>query len=151
MKSGGLCLQWIFWMILFLPAVAVADTQYIILTQTPCQFVEAEDQDWHFTAHSASDCERINAQTAVSRLQHATVLTLKPGHYVFRVYNKNVSYPLGFWLRGAGMSRLTLPSVSGGGILAGTHRDYPVELREGEYRYSCPLNPTPDYILIVRE
>ena len=24
-----------------------------------------------------------------------------------------------------------------------------IELKEGEYVYSCPLNPTPDYKLIV--
>ncbi len=144
---------WAPWLLLMfsLPYIAVAEVQYITLTQTPCQFIEAEGRNRHFTAHSADDCKRINAQTAESRLQKAGILTLKPGRYVFRVYNKNVPYPLGFWLRGAGLSRLTLPSVSGGGIVTGSYRDYAIELSEGEYRYSCPLNPTPDYVLTVRE
>ena len=70
---------------------------------------------------------------------------------VFRVTNKNVPYPLGFWLRGDGLiSRVRLPSVSGGGLILGTTQDYAIELKEGDYVYSCPLNPTPDYKLIVR-
>ena len=32
----------------------------------------------------------------------------------------------------------------------GTTQEYEVELSEGEYLYSCPLNPTPDYRLVVR-
>jgi len=39
--------------------------------------------------------------------------------------------------------------VSGGGLTTGTTKDYEVELEPGEYLYSCPLNPTPDYKLIV--
>ncbi len=45
---------------------------------------------------------------------------------------------------------MTLPSVSGGGLTPGTTKDYVVELKEGDYFYSCPLNPTPDYHLVVR-
>ncbi len=90
MKGLHTCLQWILLLLvmLSLPAVAAADAQLITLTQTPCQFVETEGKDWRFLARSASDCERINAQTAESRLQEATVLMLKPGRYVFRVHNK---------------------------------------------------------------
>ena len=86
------------------------------------------------------------------RLAKARVLKLTPGRYVFRVTNRNVPYPLGFWLRGDGLiNRATLPSVSGGGLTLGTARDYVIELKQGEYVYSCPLNPTPDYKLIVRK
>ena len=77
------------------------------------------------------------------------MLELKPGKYIFRVTNKNVPYSLGFWLRGKGFGRVTLPGVSGGGLAPGTTKDYAVELKEGEYLYSCPLNPTPDYRLVV--
>ncbi|MGP1614552.1 MAG: hypothetical protein ACTS5Y_05780, partial [Pollutimonas bauzanensis] len=73
-----------------------------------------------------------------------------PGRYIFRVTNKDVPYELGFWLRGAGLTgRATLPSVSGGGLTQGVTKDYAIELKPGEYAYSCPLNPTPDYRLIV--
>ena len=86
-----------------------------------------------------------------NRLTEARTLELKPGKYVFRVTNSDVPYELGFWLRGDGLlSRATLPSVSGGGLTPGATKDYVVELKEGEYLYSCPLNPTPDYRLVVK-
>ena len=45
---------------------------------------------------------------------------------------------------------LTKTSVSGGGLGLGETQDYEVELEPGEYLYSCPLNPTPDYRLVVK-
>ena len=124
----------------------------IELTQTPCQFIESENGvDMGFTTTKKADCESINAKTGAERLAKAKVLDLKPGKYIFRVANKNVPYPLGFWLRGASLiDRIRLPSVSGGGLTLGTSKDYVVELVEGEYVYSCPLNPTPNYKLIVQ-
>ncbi len=59
-------------------------------------------------------------------------------------------YDLGFWLRGKGLGRITLPSVAGGDLAPGTTQDYAVELKAGEYVYSCPLNPTLNYRLVVR-
>lgn len=122
----------------------------IELTQTSCQFVEIEGVDHGFKSKSAEDCRGINRETAAERLTRAKILELQPGEYIFRVKNKNVPYELGFWLRGKALGRLTLPSVSGGGLRPGQSRDYPVSLVEGEYLYSCPLNPTPNYLLIVR-
>ena len=75
---------------------------------------------------------------------------MKPGKYIFRVTNKNVPYPLGFYLRGSGLRRFTLPKVSGGGLILGKSIDYEINLKTGEYVYSCPLNPTPDYRLVVK-
>jgi hypothetical protein len=75
---------------------------------------------------------------------------LKPGKYLFRVTNKNVPYPLGFYLRGSGLGRLTLPKVAGGGLELGKTQDYEITLKEGNYVYSCPLNPTPNYKLAVK-
>ncbi len=122
--------------------------ELIRLTQTSCQFVEAEGVDHHFVAHSPEECRSLNRTTA-ARLTGVMPLRLKSGDYVFRIYNRDVPYELGFWLRGAGLKRLTLPSVSGGGIVTGTFRDYAIRLDAGEYLYSCPLNPTPDYRLVV--
>jgi hypothetical protein len=34
--------------------------------------------------------------------------------------------------------------------MPGKTRDYAIELKPGEYVYSCPLNTTPDYRLMVR-
>ena len=129
--------------------------QVIELTQTPCQFLEAED-DHGFTTASKADCEAVNARTGAERLANAKVLELAPGDYVFRVSNKNVPYALGFWLREKGydwrnpLHKLQKTSVSGGGLTTGATKDYAVTLKPGEYVYSCPLNPTPDYRLVVK-
>ncbi len=130
--------------------------QVIELTQVPCQFLETEGGDLGFKSAKKADCDAINARTGAGRLAKATVLTLKPGTYLFRVTNKNVPYALGFWLREKGYDwrnpfhKLTKTSVSGGGIGQGETQDYTVTLKAGEYVYSCPLNPTPDYRLVVR-
>ncbi|HRI93812.1 MAG TPA: hypothetical protein PLS93_19495 [Accumulibacter sp.] len=121
------------------------------LTQVPCQFLESEQGTNHgYRSTKIQDCEAINAKSGASRVQTAKTLQLKPGKTIFRVTNKDVPYELGFWLRGEGIAgRVTLPSVSGGGLLAGKTQDYVIDLQPGEYVYSCPLNPTPDYRLVV--
>lgn len=126
--------------------------QIVKLTQLPCQFLESEGGiNRGYTSRSIKDCEAINEKTSQQRLAEAKPLVLKPGKYVFHVANKNVPYELGFWLRGATLtSRVTLPSVSGGGITPGGARDYEIDLKPGEYVYSCPLNNTPDYKLVVK-
>ena len=123
------------------------------LTQVPCQFLESEKGvDHAYKSKDKSDCEAINAETGQKRLAASKTIVLKPGAYTFRVTNKNVPYELGFWLRGDGvLSRATLPSVSGGGLVQGKTQDYNIDLKPGEYVYSCPLNPTPNYKLVVKE
>ncbi len=129
----------------------------IELTQIPCQFVESENGvDRGYTTTGKADCEAINAATGADRVAAAKVLELAPGKYIFRVTNKNVPYPLGFWLREADydwrnpLHKLTKTSVSGGGLGTGQTKDYAVDLEPGEYVYSCPLNTTPDYRLVVK-
>ena len=123
----------------------------IELTQMGCQFLEPENGvDHGFKPTKKADCVAINDETGADRLASAKTLELKPGRYVFRVTNTGVSYALGFWLRGTGFGRLTLPSVSGSGLTQGATEDYVIDLTEGEYVYSCPLNPTPDYRLVVK-
>ena len=117
-----------------------AELTVIELTQVGCQFIESEYGVTHRTSTGRLE----------ERLKKAKVLQLKPGKYVFRVTNENVPYPLGFWVRGDGiLNRARLPSVSGGGLTMGKSRDYEIDLKPGEYVYSCPLNPTPDYKLVV--
>lgn len=136
-----------------LPASVAAASKVIELTQVPCQFLESENGvDQEYTSTKKADCEAINAKTGEQRLAAAKTLVLKPGEYVFRVSNKNVPYELGFWLRGDGIVGFaTLPSVSGGGLTLGKMQDYRINLKPGEYVYSCPLNPTPNYRLIVEQ
>ncbi len=138
--------------ILFLLLMPVGSeaVETITLTQTHCQFIEAEAGEHHFTANSSQQCKSINAKTSEQRLKIAPPLRLKAGDYIFRVKNRDVPYEVGFWLRGSGLSRWSLPDVSGGGIAMGATHDYAISLEPGEYRYSCPLNPTPDYVLIVK-
>ncbi len=134
--------------LLLYPASLLAEAPVIVdLTQTPCTIVEAEEHPREFISTSSRECVRINRETAGERTFKA--LRLKPGRTIFRVTNRSVPYPLGFWVRGKGLGRVTLPSVSGGGLREGETRDYVIDLKPGVYLYSCPLNPTPDYPLIV--
>lgn len=126
-------------------STAATEPRLIELAQVPCQFLESKGgTDRDYKSRSIKDCEAINARTGSQRVAQAKPLHLKPGKYVFRVTNRNVPYELGFWLRGASaVSRVTLPSVSGGGLIHGKTGDYEIELKPGEYVYSCPLNNTP--------
>lgn len=146
------CCKGLLAFVLCLLAGPVTAVQLIELTQVPCQFLESEggvDRGYH--SRSIKDCEAINAKSAKQRVAQAKPLELKPAKYIFRVTNKNVPYELGFWLRGASaVGRVTLPSVSGGGLMPGKTQDYEIELKPGEYVYSCPLNTTPDYKLVVK-
>ncbi len=133
-------------------ASADAEPTVIELTQVPCQILEAEGGvNRGFESVQAADCESINSTTGEARIAAHEPMQLKAGRYIFRVTNRNVPYDLGFWLRGAGViGRATLPSVSGGGLSTGSSRDYLIDLKPGDYQFSCPLNPTPDYPLRVR-
>ncbi len=137
---------------------AAEEAAVIQLTQTGCQFLESENGvDHAFKTTRKADCDAINEKTGQERLAKAAALKLRPGNYVFRVTNKNVPYELGFWLResdyqlGNPLHKLTKTSVSGGGLMTGETQDYEVTLKPGEYLYSCPLNTTPDYRLVVSE
>ena len=134
------------------PAMA-AQPAVIEFTQTACQFVESENGiDHGYQSQEAEDCVAINGESGIQRLAAAEPLRLKPGKYIFRVTNEDVPYPLGFYLRAASKIKIPFkPKVSGGGLTEGVTKDYEIELTEGEYVYSCPLNPTPDYALIVAE
>ncbi len=135
----------------FAPGLAQAeDAQVITLTQTPCQFLEPEGMDHAYSSSKKADCVAINEKTAEERLGKAKVIELKPGKTIFRVTNKNVSYPLGFYFRGSGVVNFaSLPKVSGGGLATGVTKDYEIDLKPGEYVFSCPLNNTPDYKVVV--
>ena len=135
---------------------SAAEPAVVELTQVACQFVESENgTDHKYQSTQKADCEAINAKTGADRLTKAAPIKLKPGKYIFRVTNKSVPYTLGFWLRDKDydwrnpLHKLTKTSVSGGGMTLGKTLDYEVELKAGEYIYSCPLNTTPDYKLIV--
>lgn len=137
----------------FTTVQAAQDARVIDLTQTACQFVESEGGiERGYNTTKKADCDAINAKNGAQRVTSAGPMVLKPGSYIFRVTNRDVPYELGFWLRSEGLlDRLILPSVSGGGMTTGKTQDYAINLKPGEYLYSCPLNTTPDYRLIVKE
>ncbi len=138
-------------------AVTEGKVTIITLTQTGCQFIESENGvDHKYKTMKKADCDKINAMSAEQRLAKAKILKLKPGTYIFRVTNRDVPYELGFWLRSKGydwrnpIHKFTKISVSGGGMFTGKTLEYKVTLKPGEYLYSCPLNTTPDYKLVVK-
>jgi plastocyanin len=78
-------------------------------------------------------------------------LNLKPGRYIFELTNENVKHDVGFWLRESDQKKPLKNSDKGGLIKTGkTVRTGVVELKPGNYTYSCPLNPTPNYKLTVK-
>lgn len=84
-------------------------------------------------------------------------LNLVPGKYQFRVVNKNVDKDLGFVIQKSedkdqDVMKTAVPnSFTTAYVKKGT-AEYTgvVELKEGEYVYSCPLNPTPHYSITVK-
>lgn len=128
------------------------DATVITITQTGCQFLEPEKgYDHGFEPTQAIDCVRINADTAGKRLAEAETLELKPGRYIFRVTNTDVPYELGFYAQAADKMKIPeKPRVAGGGVMPGETVDFAINLTAGEYVYACPLNPTPEYSLVVK-
>jgi hypothetical protein len=121
----------------------------IHITQTNCQFVEMEGSNLSFTSQNEKDCAKINSETLQSRKKNFKPLKLKAGLYKFIIKNESVPYEVGFWLRGKGISRFYLPSVSGGDLYKNKSKEYSIDLKKGSYYASCPLNSTPDYEIIV--
>ncbi len=84
-------------------------------------------------------------------------LNLKPGKYQFRVVNKNVEKDLGFVIQKAedkkgDVMKTAVPNSFTTALVKKGEVQYTgvVELKAGEYVYSCPLNPTPHYTLTVK-
>lgn len=86
-----------------------------------------------------------------------TSLNLKPGLYQFKVKNDGVDKDLGFVIqkeedKDKDVMRTAVPnSFTTNYIKKGkTESTGVVELKEGNYVFSCPLNPTPQYQIIVK-
>lgn len=83
-------------------------------------------------------------------------LNLTPGKYQFRVVNKNVNKDLGFVIqketdKDSEVMETAVPNSFTTAYVKKGETQYTgiVELKEGSYVYSCPLNPTPHYKLTV--
>ncbi len=84
-------------------------------------------------------------------------LNLKPGQYQFRVVNEDVEKDLGFVIQKAGdkdgdVMKTALPNSFTTAYIKKGEAEYTgvVDLGAGEYVYSCPLNPTPHYRIVVK-
>ena len=87
---------------------------------------------------------------------NTTTLNLKPGKYQFRIVNKDVDKDLGFVIQKAedkveDAMKTAVPNSFTTALVKKGEFQYTgvVELKKGEYVYSCPLNPTPHYTLYV--
>ena len=84
-------------------------------------------------------------------------LNLAPGKYQFRVVNQSVDHEVGFVIqKKSDMKVDVMKSAVENSFTTSTikkgNAEYTgvVTLTEGEYVYSCPLNPTPQYALTVK-
>lgn len=83
-------------------------------------------------------------------------LTLKPGSYVFEVANSGIDHEVAFFLQSEkDKSSKEFSTALANSGLSKTIKDGEsaksgvVELKKGTYVYSCPLNPTPKYTIVV--
>lgn len=84
-------------------------------------------------------------------------LALKPGKYQFRVNNKDVNKEVGFVIQKSAdkdgdVMKTAVPNSFTTALIKKAEAQYTgiVELKAGQYVYSCPLNPTPHYKLTVK-
>lgn len=84
-------------------------------------------------------------------------LNLTTGKYQFRVVNKNVDKDLGFAIqkeedKNVDVKKSAVPNSFTTAYVKKGEVQYTgvVELKGGNYVYSCPLNPTPHYKIIVK-
>jgi hypothetical protein len=80
-------------------------------------------------------------------------LTLAEGTYVFDIENMSVDHEVGFVLAPKGKTdaanHIKEAYVSTPVKTGTSSRTGEVTLTKGEYVYFCPLNPTPEYTLVV--
>ena len=82
-------------------------------------------------------------------------LTLSEGTYVFEVSNNNAAEKVGLVLIKDGMdasnpkNHIAEAYVTKAVEIGKTESSKSVTLKKGTYKYFCPLNPTPQYTLIV--
>lgn len=78
-------------------------------------------------------------------------ITLSEGTYVFEITNNNVGHNVGFVLAPKAAVKAHIKSAYVQEQVKNNSKQSSkkVTLKKGEYVYFCPLNPTPEYTLIV--
>ena len=81
-------------------------------------------------------------------------LTLTEGTYIFDIANKNIDHEVGFVLAPKGKTdaanHIKAAYVTAPVKMGTSSKTNEVSLTKGEYVYFCPLNPTPEYSLVVK-
>lgn len=79
-------------------------------------------------------------------------ITLKEGAYIFEISNNNVGHQVGFVLapKSNPDAHIKTAYVTKAVDNNKTESSNVTVLEKGEYVYFCPLNPTPQYTLIVK-
>ena len=81
-------------------------------------------------------------------------LTLSEGTYIFEIANNNIDHEIGFVLAPKGKTdaahHIKAAYVTETVKTNKKSTSKKVKLKKGEYVYFCPLNPTPQYTLIVK-
>jgi len=98
------------------------------------------------------DVETISLEQTDGEFTQKT-LNLSEGTYVFEIANKDVDHEVGFVLAPKGKTNeanhIKAAYVKSPVKTGSTSLTNEVTLEKGEYVYFCPLNPTPEYTLIV--
>lgn len=110
-------------------------------------FASMEAQEMSATDNKA---ETIKLEQTPGEFTQQT-LKLKPGSYVFEVSNIGIDHEVGFVLAPKSDPDAHIKSayVTKAIATGATERSNTTVLTKGEYIYFCPLNPTPQYRLVV--
>jgi len=78
-------------------------------------------------------------------------LTLKEGNYIFEISNNNVGHQVGFVLAPKSNPEAHIKSAYVTKVVDNNSKETSnvTTLEKGEYVYFCPMNPTPQYTLVV--
>jgi len=106
----------------------------------------------HMHKHDKKEQVKIIELSQDADVYNTTSLELEPGQYIFKVTNNSVDKALGFYLTDTSkkpeqIANSGLKSLVDNGETSQTGI---VTLAAGNYQYSCPLNPTPFYSLVVK-
>lgn len=79
-------------------------------------------------------------------------ITVSEGTYVFEIANNNVGHNVGFVLAPKSDTKAHIKNAYVQEKVQNNTKQISkkVTLKKGEYVYFCPLNPTPEYTLIVK-
>jgi plastocyanin len=81
-------------------------------------------------------------------------LTLSPGDYIFEIANNGIDHEVGFVLTPKGKTdqahHIKNAYVTSTVKKNSKSNSKKVTLKKGKYIYFCPLNPTPQYTLVVK-